>query len=498
MKKKVVEELNEIYSDYTSLPAFIRDYNKISLINFDYYIVNKFSLFVINENFDFESLEQIIEKMENTLPSIKRIFAKPIIHLTERDEILPVEAVKLINNNTINHIASHSELWDDVKEEKGIKPSKLLTRTYDDNYGIYENIVFTKTINQMLSYLRKNIRDLKNLMYASNKLEFNLLERVNHIQYFLAIGKLHTGYIRDFNKYYDIAKVYYDRMNLIYTTLSARLKRNVYRLNKNYKGTFRLHNSNILHMQKDYHKVYVLLKHFHKIKKEESNKVKNVKTFFNNYLSYLKIICIFSIMHFNFHSDDSTTIDFSKFNLLFTFKNWELFIKLSKKKNGILFQFHKDKYYTILLKPSLVEEDDDEEEEFDECITITPFMCEEEHTYISISDVESFRRIQQIILKGMIYSDETFDECMFCGEPLKKVIDDENGDQYYCKSCRTVVRENTCNVHNKKYYSTTIDNYHSTKKYDIDTSELYHFRNITEVNGFGDIICPHCGKVHKN
>ena len=89
----------------------------------------------------------------------------------------------------------------------------------------------------MLSYLRKNIRDLKNLMYASNKLEFNLLERVNHIQYFLAIGKLHTGYIRDFNKYYDIAKVYYDRMNLIYTTLSARLKRNVYRLNKNYKGT---------------------------------------------------------------------------------------------------------------------------------------------------------------------------------------------------------------------------------------------------------------------
>ena len=66
-------------------------------------------------------------------------------------------------------------------------------------------------------------------MTSCSTLEFNYLERVNHWDYFLAIGKLHTGYARNFGKYYNKSKELFDRMSLINQALTTRLKRNVYR-----------------------------------------------------------------------------------------------------------------------------------------------------------------------------------------------------------------------------------------------------------------------------
>lgn len=266
MNRTELLEIAQITKDYKIFSNFEANYNMITIPEFDYAVVNNLSLFVVHDNYDFDSLDQMIKKIDYVMPSIKRIFAKPIIHLTDNDEVLPVETVKLINNKTLNHIATHSELWDDITSD-GIKPLKLMTKVYQDNYCIYENMVFARTIDSILGYTKRQMKIIKEMLYSGKILEMNLLERVNHPNYFLALGKLHTGYIRNFSKNYEVINNYYKKLSYDSEILKTRLKRNVYRYNRGYQSNFPLHNSNILQMQKDYHRVYHLLKHFKKIKK---------------------------------------------------------------------------------------------------------------------------------------------------------------------------------------------------------------------------------------
>ena len=495
MKKCLYDELKLIIEDYKSSSDFLSLHNNITIMEFDYYIINKYSLFIVHDNYDFDMQAKMLDKLEYTLPSIKRIFAKPIIHLSEKDEILPVEKVRLINSKTITHIASHSELWSDVTE-RGIKPSKLLTNTYQDNYSIYENILFAKTVDCMLQYLRRNMRELKSLMTSCSTLEFNYLERVNHWDYFLAIGKLHTGYARNFGKYYNKSKDLYDRMSLINQALTTRLKRNVYRKNHNKTKGFKLHNSNILHMQIDYHRVYLLYKHFDNIKETKTDISKDDIVEFNkNYFSYLKLLTIFAIEHFNFTIDENIKIDFDNLSLKFNYLKWTLKLGLTKDKQSIYINISKDKVYKAIIVPYFITKRD---YKADEIIIASPFTSIQESEYISVNDVDSFRRIERIIARGMVYSDTTFDTCYFCGEKLKLISNDNEHSEYLCSSCHTVIKENVCPIKGISYYTTSIYGYKIRDQIGEDTSSLLHYRNITNITKDGDFICPCCNKVHND
>lgn len=485
--KNLLEELNEISNDYEGAYSFVSSNNNITISEFEYYSINKFSLFLIHENYDFTLLNNNLKLIENVLPSIKRIFVKPIIHLTDEEEVLPVEAVKLINNKTIKHISVHSEYWDDIVDGS-VKPLKLMTKVYKDNYNIYENQVFTFTVDIVMSYLRKNIRYLKNMMYTSKILSTNLLDRLNHINYYIAVGKLHTSYVRNFSKNYDMALSSLNKMNYILDSLQSRLKRNVYRLNRNYPKNLKLHNSNILQMQKDYHKVYNLLKHFKDSKEYNSNiDMKSINSLYKHYYEYIKILLIFSILHFNFESDPKQIIDFNNLNL--TFNNNTYKLTITSHKNGILLHFHKDISYDILLV--LFDKNNNIPNDI-HTIIISPISLLCDFEKISIDDIDSFRKIQRILLNGMIYSTLTFDTCMYCNEKLYKE-DDEN--IYYCKSCRTIIKENNCLNYNKKFYSTDIENILLDKDEDINIS--YHYRNITDLTFNKEVICLYCKEVHK-
>lgn len=151
--------LNKLSANYAVLEPFAQKYKKLSYMQLDYAVVHEISLFTLEPNFSFEVLESRLDEILSYLPAIKRIFAQPFIHLKEQDIILPTEAVRIVNNNTIQHISSHSELWTDVTRRE-ITPRKLLTRTYEDNYGIYENLVFCATSWTILWRLYAQICDL--------------------------------------------------------------------------------------------------------------------------------------------------------------------------------------------------------------------------------------------------------------------------------------------------------------------------------------------------
>lgn len=506
------EEYYRFTSLLKSIQTFVEKHSEVTYIEFDYYVVHDMTLFSVDPDFDFAELRKTIEQIKKTLSPVKRIFSKPIIVLKDNDDVLPVENARIINQNTFLHLANHTHNVANITN-RGVKPRKLLTRIYEDDYCIYENVIFCNYIDEILSLIKNNRRTLNSLLYASNIMKFNLLEKVNHVNYFLALGKLHTGYIRDFNYYFTISKELLAELATVKNVIDPRLSRPIYKKNNHRNLNLPLKKTNIFLMQKDYHQVYKTYKYLlsNQVKRPENANNHDYEQLIQNYLTFVRILSIFAIGHFNFEIDPKLKMNLNFLDTTFTFKSWKLRIS-NTIENEVILHFIKDKPYRIMLVANTGKTFDISKYQndylVDEIIVANQF--EEDYVarndvYISMEDVDSFRRIQQIILKGMIYSDTTRDICPFCGGKLHK---DPYRAVYQCHDCMTEIKQMICPDTQKSFFYT--DNAH-LKKYAINISDYkqdeywYYkkqvesamvFRNITKINHRAEIICPHCQKIH--
>lgn len=506
-------ELRGIIDNYKVIESFVAKNKRLSYMNLDYAVMHDLTLFTVEPDVSFEALEEKINAILKVLPSVKQIFAKPFIHLKEQDVILQTEAVRIINNKTLNHISSHTELWTDIKDNE-VKPSKLLTKTYEDDYGIYENRVFCDLVDDVLAFARKEIRFLREMIYTNRTIEINLLERVNHLNYFLALGKLHTGYSRNFDSYYDIAARCLNKLQFISNSIIPRLKRPVYKNNRLRHARGKLRKTNILSMHRDYHQVYKLAKYFEADVSvlERGLTDSDVTKLQNDYFCFCEMLSLFAVGHFNFVCDKDETISFSRLNADFRFKDWKLKIKKSicNEIPFIAIYVEKDVKYKIVLIPSVFADSSEllsevkSNEIADEYSICTP---REEYAgdtiLLDITNIESFRRIQQIVLRAMIYADVEKTECPFCNNKLAHTIGSDGKSVYECKSCRTEIAEEYCPVSDKKFFFTRIENYSPRISSEEEwlakrkSEALMYFRNITKINDKTEIICPICGGIHK-
>ena len=249
------------FDGYDALAAYARaaDCTPPDYAAFDRATVSHINLFSMRDNFDFARLSRILDEMLRALPALRRVFAKPIIHLKDEQEILPVESVRVVNNRSILHASAHSELWEDITKAGSVRPRRLLTVTNQDEYALYENIGFTRLILQTVAFLRHHIRTVREVLYADDILSRNLLERGSHLYYVLAVGKLRTGYMRGMEAYRDTAQRCLARMEYLYDALTSRMDCPLIRQCSRYAGRFVLHRSNLFRMHRDYHCVYSLL-----------------------------------------------------------------------------------------------------------------------------------------------------------------------------------------------------------------------------------------------
>lgn len=508
-----LEEFKRFSSLLANIEDFVTHHEPLTYLEFDYYVVHHMTLFSIEPDFDFETLEITIQQIRKALPAIKRIFSKPIIILKDTDDVMPVENARIINQNTFLHLANHTHHVSNLTK-RGVKPRKLLTRLYEDDYAIYENIIFCNLVDDILALVKKNRRTLDSLLYASNIMKFNLLEKANHVNYFLALGKLHTGYIRDFNQYLSLSKKMMHELSGISQVITPRLHKPVYRKNIKRNRRLSLKKTNIFLMQKDYRQVYKTYKYLlgNQNKKDEEMDTVDFESLIANYLRYVQILAIFAAGHFNFEMNPKMKIDMNALDITFTFKGWTLDISQNQHQETML-AFAKDKLYRILLTNRAYGPEELEKiknnDRLDEVIVVHPFdedYQERTDVFISMEDIDSFRRIQQILLKGMVYSDVKRETCPFCGGALH--LDTKHGF-YQCHDCMTQIKEDICEETDMPYYYTDITQHkrHVVDKPDVEYDEhwyyekqvesLMYFRNITKINQNNEIICPHCRKVHK-
>jgi len=514
--EKKAEELDRLDGVLAPLGRFFDEHPSFNFIEFDYYTVHDLTLFTVEPNFDFAGLSAKLDCINLALPAIKRIFAKPIINLTDASDVLPVETVRIINQETIQHLANHTENASDITE-RGVKPRQLLTRVYEDDYSLYENVIFCNLVDEVMHEARSAISALKDMVYANEILQFNLLERANHLNYFLTIGKLHTGYIRDYEKYFALAEKLYGELQTIANVIQPRLVKPIYQKNKIRNKHLPLKKTNIFIMQKDYHQIYKLAKTLLVNKATAVNEMKPVdlENLGKNYFNFVQTLIVFAIAQFNFEADPKAEMKLASLQLAFAYKAWHVQVS-NVQGEAVLLEVKKEKTYRLLFVPTLDGVKTSaiialgQSLRADEVLLTEPFEEETlypEALFISVEAIDSFRRIQQALLRAMVESDVIRDECPFCAGKLHPRKKD---GAYECESCHTLIRETHCLKTGKPYVYTDIASFkkipvnpalfgkNETWRFNRRVEASLFFRNITKITPKGEFICPECGEVHES
>ncbi len=508
----VINHYHRNDNEYCDVLNFSINHNNITYKQFDEHIINDLSLFNIPSDSYFSTIEKNLNIVLEALPAIKRIFSRPTVYLKDKHEIVPVEAVKVVNNSTLSHVSYHTELWDNIDED-GIKPRKLLTIEKKENYVIYENIVFSRVVKSVLKYLDEILLMIKDLLYDCQDLNFNILDRTHHKLYFLALGKLHIEYVLAHEKHFTKFSSFVETLLFIEKSIKQRLSSPMYKKCIKNKSKLKLKKTNIFRNHKDYKQIYNLAKVLElQVTDEKSNYITQGISL-EEYANYVNVLLIFSLGHFNFNFKETEKFDFFNLNNKCNYLDWNIEFKSINNEDyeGLMITFNKEKTYSIcLIYDNFNDLSEKHLEKFknenkaDEYLYVS---CEDYgkkgNVYISLYDIDSFRRLQQIILRGMIYCDDKFEICPFCGNKLTK-----KNNSYDCDVCRGQIIRKKCINTDKEFFMTVVNTGLLSKKArehrkihshlnDRFIEAQYHYRNITSITEDGKNICPECGMIQE-
>ena len=77
--------------------------------------------------------------LEDALPNIDKIVRNPRRFIVQEEDVVIVEKTKRISQETIKHLANHSENIQDIDEAGDVVPKKLLNVHKEDTSDLYEN-----------------------------------------------------------------------------------------------------------------------------------------------------------------------------------------------------------------------------------------------------------------------------------------------------------------------------------------------------------------------
>lgn len=94
---------------------------------------------------------------------LQTIAQRPRLDMRYESEVLAVSKARNLAPDALTRLASHSEDWH-RRTITGIVPSKLSALVSEDEYAIYENIVFARLIDRLGVLLGKRISDVSTLL----------------------------------------------------------------------------------------------------------------------------------------------------------------------------------------------------------------------------------------------------------------------------------------------------------------------------------------------
>lgn len=205
--------------------------------------------------------EDWVDAIEAGLIHIEKAIKEDRQFIRSNGEVVPIEKVKHVSKETVEHLAKHSNLITRYEEGKDIIPDKLYTVERLNDYAVYEN----RFLYMLLCYLRdfvtlryNNILDLTNKYDATVDFNKRIHTGKQSVNYTLSMHDIRRDdpYLKEHNPARDTI----DRIDLILKSILAFLatplmeivakapmlkppitKTNVLKMNNNFKGAVALY-----------------------------------------------------------------------------------------------------------------------------------------------------------------------------------------------------------------------------------------------------------------
>jgi len=107
-----------------------------------------------------------LEEIERNLSSVLRdghlhsISDRPRRDLRYDDLVAPVARARRLATSALNHLASHSDCWQQ-RTLSGVQPRKVLARFSEDDYAIYENRLYKRLLDRLDRHLARRLARIR-------------------------------------------------------------------------------------------------------------------------------------------------------------------------------------------------------------------------------------------------------------------------------------------------------------------------------------------------
>lgn len=102
-----------------------------------------------------------IQRIEDALPDLGTIINNPRRNTKEVQNLVPVELVRKVNAETVQHLASHTAYIKSIAENGDVIPSKLLNIATEDDLHTYENRFVATLIRRLVLFIEKRYEYVK-------------------------------------------------------------------------------------------------------------------------------------------------------------------------------------------------------------------------------------------------------------------------------------------------------------------------------------------------
>ncbi len=127
---------------------------------FDRFMSNKKSEIKIFEDLNSTEFDDSwLDMIEECLPALDTIIRNPRKFIMQEEEVVPIEKAKKISEESIRHLAQHTNLIQDIDEKGNITPSSLLNIHKEESFDIYENR-FVYSLLQNLKFFMDMRKDV--------------------------------------------------------------------------------------------------------------------------------------------------------------------------------------------------------------------------------------------------------------------------------------------------------------------------------------------------
>lgn len=288
----------------------------------------KLPLCTFNRKFESITKDYDVNQIMECVEKLPHIFRKPRQHLKQINEIRPAAVVSRIGQESISHLASHSEHWKGIKVN-GLVPERLMARSLEDDYAIYENVAVKTMVDKLYREMKKLNEENLDCHMQMDIDDGHTISNENK-DYFHARDILMKGMeseeVLEQQILLDDQKNTIDR---ILFKLGKCKSTPLYRsLKKTNPITGRLKKTNIFMMDKYYRYAYDLSEILRS--KQEVTPYETVQEVETEYGIFCRVLFLFALRHYNFVLDnpDQDVFEGDKFiDAIYGFKKWKINIK---------------------------------------------------------------------------------------------------------------------------------------------------------------------------